>query len=68
MHFLKALYWTKSEISVLRPYFGGYLRYLAQEITTSQHMRRNEYSRKMSVLFYLKAEKAENLPVWFSDL
>ena len=40
----------------------------APKITTSSHMRRNEYSLKMNVFFYLTAEKAENFSTYFSDL
>ena len=36
------------------------LKYSKPKITTSRHTRRNDYSLKMNVFFYLKAEKVEN--------
>ena len=40
-------------------------KYSAPEITTSRHMRRNEYSLKINVYFYVKADKAENFSTDF---
>ena len=68
MHFLKALFKTNSEITVSRPWLWGYLKYSAPKITTSRYMQQNQYSLKMNVFFYLKAEKAVNFSAWFSDL
>ena len=65
IHFLKGLFKTNSEINFYRLWLWRYLRYLAPKITTSQHMRLNEYSLKINVFFYLKAEKAEDLSACF---
>ena len=55
---------TNSQINVSRLYLWGNLRYSTPKITTSQHMRRNKYSLKIDVFFYLKAENAENLSIY----
>ena len=59
IHFLKALLKTNSVTDLSRSWLWKLPNYLAPKITTSRHMRRNEYSLKMNVSFYLKAETAE---------
>ena len=66
-YFLKVLFKTNSEINVSRSWLWPYLKSLAPDITASRHMRRNEYSLKINVFFYLKAEKVENLSARFSE-
>ena len=68
MHLLKALVKTNSKINVSRSWPWPYLKYSAPKVTASQHMRRNEYSLKKNVFFYLRAEEAEDLSLWLSDL
>ena len=69
IYFLKArLFKSNSEINLSRSWLWSFLKYLLPKLTTSQHMRPNQHSVKMNVLFYLKAEKAENYSSKFSDL
>ena len=49
--FLKALFKTNSEINVLRLWLWPYLKYSSPKITTSQHMRRNQYSLFIKWMF-----------------
>ena len=43
----------------------GVLEIFGTIIITSQHKRQNKYSLKINVFFHLKAEKVENLSIWF---